>query len=305
MTDLDILPADTRQTPWARLGKPLSNTMSAEEAIRQGDLDWDVSLRSLFVSLPGDRKVRIADRKAVVRSTDDAIMGFVGQKYVPFANREAFSFMDTLVDSGEVKYTNVGQSRGGKVIFLSALLPADIKVGGEDPIDLYLLLRTSHDGSKAISVAVTPIRTFCTNQVTYATRKAKSRWSIRHTESAKEKILEARETLTLSFAYAEAWQELGDELLMKTITDRQFEDIVSDLLPDRPRTEQVAEQIMDLYKNSPTNGYHGTAWGGFNAITEYFDHGRQVRSAEAIFTNTVDGHIAKLRDRAAQMLLTR
>lgn len=291
-----------RTTPWHGLGEVTADALSAKEAIVTAGLDWEVEPRPLWVSSADKKsKVKIDGKKAIVRNSDDAVLGLVSDRYVPFQNRDAFTFADNLLDMA--KFETAGSLRHGKVIFLTAKLDKTVTVAGGDAHDLYLVLRTSHDGTKAISVNLTPIRVVCMNTLTMAIKGARYKWSMQHTNRLEGKLQEARETLKLSFSYADEFVKLGNELASIKLTDDKFHEIVEDLLPNRPKTGEVIDQIMDLYRTSPTNGYSGTAWGAINAITEYFDHGRDTRSEEAVFTNIMDGHIAGLRNRASKQLL--
>jgi phage/plasmid-like protein (TIGR03299 family) len=292
-----------RQTPWHGLGTVTEDVLTARDAIVTAGLDWQVEPRALWTATADKKsKLRIEGKKAIVRSSDDSVLGLVSDRYQPFQNVEAFEFADSLVDSGEAKYETAGSLRHGKVIFLTMKLPQEVMVAGEDKHELYIVLRTSHDGTKAIQVAVTPIRVVCMNTMTMAMKSAKHKWAMQHTQKLSGKLIEARDTLKLSFKYVDEFVQLGTKMASTKITDDRFHDIISDLLPERPRTDEVLEQIMDLYRTSNTNGYYGTAWGGLNAFTEYFDHGRDTRSEEAVFNNIMDGSIAGWRNKLAKQL---
>lgn len=292
-----------RELPWHGLGKVTPDVLTAKEAIIEAGLDWEVELRTLFVSLPGGNRKKIEDRKAVMRNSDNAVLGIVSPLYVPFQNRDAFAFTDNLVDSGDAKYETAGSLRDGRVVFLTMKVPFGMNVDGDDAHDLYIVLRTSHDGSTAISVAVTPIRVVCMNTMTMALRRARHKWSMRHVSTLEGRLQEARDTLALTHSYADAFVGRANEMVAHKITDDAFHSLLEDLLPQRPKTEETIDTIMDFYRNSPTNGYTGTAWGGINAITEYFEHGRDLKVSEARMGNTIDGHIAQLRSKAGNMLL--
>lgn len=300
MTTENLLVTANRATPWGRVGKLDGPVMSAKEAIVAGELDWTVEPRSMFVSLPGDKRVRVDNRKGMIRSTDNALLGIVSNVYQPFQNIDAFEFADNIL--GEAQYDSVGSLRHGKVIFLVAKLDRKFYVAGSDEHELYVIFRTSHDGSKAISVNVTPIRVQCTNAVTFAIKNATYKWSFQHTSRLESKLAEAKDTIRRSIGYGERFEEEGTKLAGIHVSNDQVHELLEDLLPARPKTDEVIDQIM-TYIDSPTNGYSGTAWGAMNAITEYFDHGRQTRSGEAVFTNVVDGQIAGIRNRASHQLL--
>ena len=178
-----------RELPWHGLGTVTEDVLTAKEAIETAGLDWEVELRSLFVSLPGGNRKKIEDRKAVMRTTDDAVLGIVSPLYVPFQNRDAFAFTDNLVDSGDAKYETAGSLRDGRVVFLTMKVPFGMQVDGNDAHDLYIVLRTSHDGSTAVSVAVTPIRVVCMNTMTMALRSARHKWSMRHVSTHPSQLL--------------------------------------------------------------------------------------------------------------------
>ena len=299
-----------RELPW-HFGETKDRTriaddvMTAEEAISLAGLDWDVALKDLYVAQANGKYTKVPGNFAVERDIDNRILGVVKSKYVPFQNRQAFAFTDTLVDDGAAKYETAGSLRGGKVVFLTMKVPVDMLVAGEDAHELYIVLRTSHDGSKAVSVYLTPIRVVCMNTLALSINSTKQKWSMPHVSTLAGKVQEARDTLALSFKYAEEFVIMGNQLVETKITDDQMRHLVDDIMPSwRKKHEEVAESIMLLWKESPTNGYTGTAWGALNAITEYFDHGRDMRSSDSVMLNTLDGESNIVRNKAAKILLS-
>ena len=302
-----------REVPWHKLGTVLSDVATAKDAITAGGLDWTVQLAPLYAMVnekePDEiRKYSLVDdRHAVIRSSDGKALGVVGSHYVPFQNADAFTFMDHLVDSGDAKYETAGSLRGGKIVFLTCRVPKDILIGGEDKHHLYLLLRTSHDGTKAISVYVTIIRVVCMNTLTLAThvRNVKHKWSVTHVSTVQSRIAEARNSLSMTFKYTGEFEKMGNRLLKVKITESEFDQLLDRVLPDRPKTQEVKAAISTVYKESPTVRYQGTAWGALNAISEYFDWHRRSGSNEAKMINTIDGIGAKTRNAAAALLLVK
>jgi len=301
-----------REVPWhfnmTKGSTKLSdNVLTAKAAIIASGLDWEVELRDVFTTrkATGEGSMHIPDVHAVTRDKDDKVLGIVRSRYSPFQNREAFEFADNLVDSGEAKYETAGSLKGGRIVFLTMKVPTPIMVGGEDRHDQYILLRTSHDGTKAISVYIVMVRVVCMNTLTLAVNGAQYKWSMPHVGDLDGKIAEARETLQMTFKYSEEFEKLGEELIHTPMSDNKFHRVLTTIIPQRPRTEQVIESIVEMYKNSDYNGYQGTAWGGVNAITEYYEHGRDGLEEEASLINTTDGFINKYRNAAANLLLSR
>lgn len=291
----------TRPLPWSEFAN-VRGAATAEEAMKAGGLDWEVKVCSLYAA-HGKNKLPIKHRKAIMRTDTEVVLGVVSDKYKPVQNAEAFQFADNLVDSSDAKFTDVGEGRGGQVVYLVMQLPEEIKVAGEDPHNMYVILHNGHDGSKALGAYVSMVRQACTNQNTMITKGAKFAWKMNHTASLAGKLQEARDTLRLSFEYAEQYEKMATDLLGVSLTDDQCNRFLESLLPKKPQTEQVAERIMSLYKDSPTNGYTGTGWGMFNAVTEYYEHGRETRSRAAVMYNVLHGQGATLRNTAAKLLL--
>ena len=295
-----------REVPWHGLGEIVDDKLTAAEALQVGGLDWDVELRPLKAYLGHDARpqyVTVEDRFGVVRSTDNSVLGVVGGTYVPFQNRDAFVFFDNLVDNGEAKYDTAGSLRKGKWVWLTAKMPETVLIGGEDAIDVYLLLSTSHDGSRSITASVTPVRVVCQNTLNMAQKAAKRKWSVRHLSTAGQRLEEARQALGMTFKYVDAFEVKATELLSQSMVDQEFTKLVEGILPDRPRTPQVIEELRFAFNESPTlDNIKGTKWAAYNAVAEYFDWLREPRSAEAQVTAIWDGVAMKMKDKALAAL---
>ena len=73
--------------------------------------------------------------------------------------------------------------------------------GINDEIIPFIVAINSHDGSSLFHVAVTPWRPVLPNTERLRLRDAHSRWGVRHTRNARDRIDEARRTLGLSVQY--------------------------------------------------------------------------------------------------------
>lgn len=296
MTD-EITPVQERVRPWRNLGFDVSAAKSAAEAIALADLDWNV-IKWPAISNYGDEVRPVPGRYEMRRDTDGRFFGYVAEDYKPFQNREAFEFADALLDS-DVRFETAGGLRDDKWIFLTMRLPKQIKVIGED-IDLMLAFTTSHDGSRAITAATTTIRIVCENTFRLALATARTTWSVRHTNTLEGRVAEAKESLKLTYEYGDEFAKEVEELARKKVTQSRFEAIVSDILGGQDKQPRVREKILDLYQTSPTVE-KGTAWGALNAVSEYYDWGRNS-SPHAHTMNVWTGAVARKTNRALQLL---
>ena len=161
----------TRVAPWHGLGIRVESALSSQEALQASGLDWNVVQRPIMTSayepIPG--------YKANIRDIDNKILGVVSDRYRVVQNAEAFAFTDALLGEG-VKYETAGSLQEGRRIWLLAKLPDKYIIEGEQ-IEPYLVFSSSHDGSGAIKVAMTPVRVVCQNTLNMALSSAKRIWS--------------------------------------------------------------------------------------------------------------------------------
>jgi len=273
-----------RQDAWHQLGTVVPEELTAEEALRYAHLaNWDVRKAPLFL----ENGQEVEDRFATIRNNPFVdgqvdILGVVGKKYQPIQNEDHAELLDALVDESGAHFETAGSLLGGRQTFITMKLPNHIEIGGIDKVETYIAALNSHDGSKAFEFIVTPVRIVCANTQAAALRAAKSRFSVRHTKSGANGIIsEARNTLGMTFKFLDAFQVEAEKMIQKTLDEATFYDIVSGLYPSvedasdviKNRVEDHRSNLMELFLDSPTSTeIRGTAWAGYQAVTEYLDH---------------------------------
>lgn len=180
-----------RETPWHGLGRIIMDAPASREALELAGLDWQVESRNIY----SDTGAMIPGYRANVRSTDDAVLGVVSDRYRIVQNEEAFQFTDDLLGEG-VTYETAGSLQGGRKVWMLARLPRKYLIAGDQVVP-YLVIFNSHDGSSGVKVAMTPIRVVCQNTLNLALNTAKRSWTARHTENVLLRVQDARETLQL------------------------------------------------------------------------------------------------------------
>jgi len=267
--------------------------VSTATMLEEAKLDkWNVRLSNVADHIPTTWR-NSSDNFYVIRDnpfdqgTD--VLSVVGKRYKVVQNEELFQFADNVLDNNAAKWESAGSIKNGKVVFGSLDIPKEIVLdpqGANDKTKLYLIVWTSHDGSVAVQAAITPVRVVCQNTLNLAMKGAKQSFKIRHTQTAEGRIVQAREALGLTFAYADEFQKQAQELFTQSITDLEFSKLIktiypkpdSDLRGAVARWENKVVLIDDLYHNSPTNAnIKGTKWGAFNALTERLDYFRSGR----------------------------
>ena len=304
--------------------------------VRLASLDWLVEKRPLF--LQGRKKVdgipvigqEAPDHEAVVRKTDNKVLGVVGKRqYEPIQNGEAMAFLDALVGEGLAMFHTAGSMFGGRRIFVTCKLPDSIQVG-PDKIDKYLALCMGHDGRLALHIKWTGIRVVCWNTCSAAFNiwggkvKATDAVSIRHTKGWKNRVDEVRKVLDLTDVYYQRLDECFNKLRKQRMSAIQIKNFATKLFPsdavDDDGNPQIPAQtekrraaiklLFDKGHGNDVKGVKGTRWAAYNAVTQYVDWHRPTKNVTADDYGEKDvrlhsivwGGGATLKKRALQLL---
>lgn len=280
---------------WHQLGTVLPDVFTAKEAMEHGHLGgWNVRKLPLQTTDERGRLINIEGMSAVVRDNPvrkgqvDVLSRYgVSDDYQIVQNEEHAAFLDALVDEGGVKFDTAGALDGGRQVFITMKMPGHIMVGGKDQVDNYLAAFNSHNGSMSFTLMVTPVRVVCANTMNLAFQNHSNIFRVRHTVNAQRNILaKAREALDFSFKYLDAFQEEANRLVQTTMTQAQFEAIVTAEFGAKEgasastvtRAENRLDEMFELFAEANTQeGIRGTAWAGLNALTEWADHFSVVR----------------------------
>ena len=179
-----------REKPWHGLGTEIKEAPASADALIVAGLDWTVEQRNVY----SEDGSQIPGYKVNTRSTDQATLGIVSDRYKVVQNVDAFQFTDDLLGDG-VTYETAGSLQGGRKVWMLARMPQRYIISG-DEIAPYLVVMNSHDGSSGIKVAMTPIRVVCQNTLNLALNTAKRIWAAKHTENVMNRVYEARDIST-------------------------------------------------------------------------------------------------------------
>ena len=284
-----------RLDAWHALGTKLDHSFTALEAMEEGRLGgWDVRKAPLYTRIGGDER-ELADRFAVLRNNPVVpgrvdVLSTVGTAYQIIQNEEHAALLDAVVDESGAHFETAGALDAGRKVFITLRLPNHIDVGGVDRVDQYLAAVNSHDGTTAFTFFVTPVRVVCANTLNIALGSARNTFRVRHTSGAKLGIVnQAREVLDMSFRYLGEFQEQAEQLINTEMTEAAFLNIIraeygaaADAgAATRTRADNRLDEIEELFAVASTqDGIRGTAWAGFNALTEWADHYSPSRGDE-------------------------
>jgi phage/plasmid-like protein (TIGR03299 family) len=284
-----------REKPWHRLGTIVEAALTSDDALSMAGLNWSIDSKPVY----DERGNVIPGFKANTRSSDNAVMGIVSDKYQIVQNHQAFEFTDSLVGEG-ILYETAGSLRGGRQIWLLGKMPERYIVG--DKFEPYICFTNTHDGSGSIKACMTPIRVVCNNTLNAAFAGAKRAWSTPHRGNVELRLDEARATLQLAEVYMQNLAEKAEKLAEEKLSETEAEHIISVMiaLPENAtdRMKRTAATVHDgiiACMSAPDLvQFANTKWGFLNAVSDYVGHADPVRKnrnwQESRWGNIIEGH---------------
>lgn len=316
--------AGSDKPAWHALGQHFPDRkLTTEEAIIESHLNFPVAKAPLYARI-GNKPILLPNRYTTYRTDTEVVFDAnVTDQYHVLQNVEAFSFFDEVLksDNGYVIST-AGALNAGERIFITAKIDNNIIVGKDDEIERYLLLTHGHDGKSNITVMITPVRVVCNNTLNLAMRgKSSQRFTIRHTENAKERMKTAAQILGLVAAQTQEMSDLYNHLASQKFNDQQLKKFVIDVMlpPAYVGDEQISKEqfstrfanivdnVMSYALGNPTQQTEttrGTKFGAYNAITGYYQNVYSHKSAESKFDSIFGGTAEKNSIKALSLLLT-
>jgi phage/plasmid-like protein (TIGR03299 family) len=325
---------NTRKQSWVQAGTAV-NAGSASEAARQAGLDWTVMLADMeaIVETPVNTyelinsRYPVPKRQAVLKLGKDntnEVIGVVGDKYKIVQNMEVFSALDTLVDSGDARYTAAGEYNNGANIWMVMELPVGVQVAN-DPHAAFLLVQSSHDGSCAVRIRPIIERLFCANQINRIIKgKHKNDYTyvMKHTTNSKLSVNDIRNITQLTYDSIQQYETIANNMLQRKMDDRTVKNIFKSVWALPSEIEHAPEHLLsqgqrrqrtialngrdsawNIYSQSPTQeNIRGTAFGAWQAVIEHADHyasGGSDRRAIA----TISGRNDRIKDKALDLIL--
>ena len=319
---------------WVQAGTAV-NAGSASEAARQAGLDWTVQLTDMqaYVSNPVSEFETVTDyypvpkRQAVLKLGKDntnEVIGVVGDKYKIVQNMEVFSALDTLVDSGDARYTAAGEYNNGANIWMVMELPAGVQVA-DDPHAAFLLVQSSHDGSCAVRIRPIIERLYCANQINRIIKgkhKNACTYVMKHTTNSELSVNDIRNITQLTYDSIQQYETIAGTLLQRKVDERQVRNIFKAVWSLPSEVEESPDHLLSqgqrrqrtialngrdsawsIYSQSPTQeNIRGTAFGVWQAVIEHADHHASGGSDKRAIA-TISGRNDRIKDKALELVL--
>jgi phage/plasmid-like protein (TIGR03299 family) len=297
--------ASNSEVAWHGLGQVVKGAMTAEEAIKNANLDYEVDKAKVQFFPATDKQIWVEGHYATYRKDTYDYLGMVKSRYEIVQNRDAFGFFDSIIDEGEAIFETAGALGNGERIFLVAKLPSDFEIGGEK-IEKYIMLTNSHDGSSSVIAGMTNIRVVCNNTLQAALKGLENKVSINHISGAKDKLKEAHRVMGIASNYSNQVQDIFNQMADRKMTEGQYRDYFEAIFTPEYKTAMTAAEEKEMstrlknmiegttqfaftHPTQTTDAANGTLWGAYNAVSGYYNYIKTFKSTEDKFNSQFFG----------------
>lgn len=280
--------------PLDGVGVAVNELKSAEVAMRQSGMDYDIAIQgheNPFTHKPSDRF------KGVFRTDTGEMLGSVEGGYSLMQNRDFFPpLVDKITSETAARIVRAGQWDSGAYAFMTLQWPEemDINLLGVDRVQRRVMLTINHTGKQSNLFMFVPYRFWCSNGQIVLIPGCDWMFRVFHKATITQRVKDIEETLQRSMVYWDQLPHVLEVLATTKVTDAKAEDIAKkffdpqnkakDMKDGKPNEakERVA-RFMHLWDDQPGSGKMGnsgiekTAWWALQAGIHMLDHDRNTR----------------------------
>jgi hypothetical protein len=260
------LPASTVGTD-----KTVTETMEAANM-----LNWNVRKRLIETDALTD-----SDDFEIIRDVPGGVhrMHIAGERYVTVQNEELAALADGITD-GDIEADVVGHYNNGRNIFMTFCLGENIVLdpnGSADEIGRYFSIISSNDGSAAITALTHNMRLDCQNMLRAVKSEALSVFKMRHTQTVKGRMDDARKALSIAFKQSEVFEAEMQALIQKEMDKAAFFSLVETIYPKPEKDvrgsvkkwDTKIETLAGIWNGPTVAELEDTAYKAYNVLNEH------------------------------------
>jgi len=286
------------------------NPRTIDDLLKDIGADFTVEKRPVYHKIPSMAlgHMPIPGYSAMIRGDNNFPLGIVGARYGVSQYNSTLRFLDELVADGQFNFNGGRCTLGGAHLFVSLKAPNRVIFGGDDMVECYFTVSTSHDGSDAITVMCSPVhqrsQTILPSELGII--------KIRHSVHVKNRLADAAATLR---KMNKVWQDHADAFTrfpQIKLSEDDARTYFAMLAPAKDgsdvavRTKNVRDRLFDIYKNHKLTAHlpscQGTLLGALVAAMIFGDYYKTVRKSivgiseqDARIESRLSGQGAKLK----------
>lgn len=248
--------------------------------------NFEVVDSPLFIRNHSGEYVMVQDRKAMVRSDNDMVLGVFKQGYQGHQYQEwLLENVATILDD-ELGIGSAGLLRNGGQAWVSVEVPENITTPEGVEFRPNLLACTSFDGSLATTYKRVVTAVVCDNTRDMALSEEGQQFKVKHTRYSGYRINDARQALAIVHTMADDFATEVANLTSWKVSDAEFQRHLQVMVPINDelakvgitKAEKKRAEIINLYYNDERSApWKGTAYGVAMAYNTWGQHFRSVR----------------------------
>jgi|TARA_R100000084_G_scaffold109181_1_gene74442 phage/plasmid-like protein (TIGR03299 family) len=280
---------------WHGLGVVVEEAPTPYQALHLAGMNWEVGTCPLYGLVESEgsaepTRVVYENRFGLYRKDVNVMLGNCSEHYVPIQNIQVADLIYDVAQTEDIKVESAGSLKNGQRIFFLVQLGSMGLQNGDDVIKQYALFHSGHDGRTGLSVRQTNIRVVCANTERLAMRDSSIK--LRHMgENAydlnairaklgdiKAQALEFEKTMEK--AIQTEWDfNMLNEYFIKTYKDGTVSGLPTNT---ESRAYKTFEKTLATWHDYASKHEHqancfGTAYAGYQAVTQYASHDMHVR----------------------------
>lgn len=298
-----------RFRPWDGLGMDCTGINSAQEALKESGNDFTIEKKLISYETDGHYLKNVPNKVALVEKENQTFCGLVTPNTPIIQNNKAFGFVDELIKRGAI-IERVGSrtSDSGKLNFIPGQTTPSVVDGFDtfmicklpeqeilgDDVSPYMVIKNSFGGAnkcrtKALSVALSPVRVACCNMLVSISETAKNENRLYETDVIPEDIKITSQIvenmLNIQDAKLNKIRKLAEEYAKVKISKEDFVNISNIIFPVMGDLTQnqidhhhyIQNSLLDAYNKEDLNNFRDTAWGTYNAFIDVVQHMKNPR----------------------------
>lgn len=257
----------------------------------------------VFVEAPNGEMLAVENRKAMVCSDDNSVLGIFSEGYQGHQYPEwLIKNVATILDDSEIGINSAGLLRKRAVAWVSIQVPETVVTPEGVGFRPNLFATTSFDGTLATTYKRSVTLVVCDNTLAAGLSESGQVFKVKHTRNSGLRIADARDALAIIHTVSDEFSAEVKRLCEWSVTDDQFHKLMDLTVPlpegtdpSRARTmgTNKRDALLDLWENDPRVApWTGTAMGALQAYNTYDHHIGIVRGAhraERNMLNAING----------------
>ena len=240
---------------------------------------------------------RCPNRMALVRSDTGAVLGTGSDAYTPYQNADLLALAKQIQEIDGSAYLESALQLGGGRDIVLLLRMREWNILGDQQVS-YITLWNNHDGSLPLHAYGTDVRVVCRNTLMWSAGSAKGKVKIRHTRGIHAGSRELVRACEAAKEASGGWEDVARTFAASQVpsyfrAEQMLKDAYQQMQPrpeksTRENEEEHLKKVsrwqtgLDNYlagtarilnsHTCRTDATKGTAFGLFNAVTEWLDN---------------------------------